>query len=156
LTYAAASEVAHDPAPQLKMEVGDWQICEDMQGEYYVHIPTGQTYDEPPPELVQLRQATQWQHAVQYTAAPAAYAAPVTYAAAPQIAYHAAPVTYAAPPMTFAAAPANDVPAPFATVDSMLQPQPEEQAPAPVVNSAPPPAAAPNSKKRSANKKGCC
>jgi len=32
----------------------DWQICEDAQGEYYVHTPSGKTFDQPPQQLVQL------------------------------------------------------------------------------------------------------
>merc|ERR1712066_128292 len=43
-------------APQqaiVKQEVGPWQICEDAMGEYYVHLPSGQTFDQPPPELMQ-------------------------------------------------------------------------------------------------------
>jgi hypothetical protein len=177
VTYAAAHHVAYhapDAHPQavLKMELGDWQICEDAQGEYYVHAPTGQTYDHPPPELLELHQASQWQHAVQHPAAayaapmthaaPMTYAAaPMTYAAAPVAAHQAAPMTYAAPTMTFSAAPVSDAPAPLASTDSMLQTQPQEQVAAPVVNSAPPPAEAadpkPKSKKKSTKKKsGCC
>jgi len=40
----------------VKAEVGEWQICEDAQGEYYVHVPSGQTFDQPPQELLQLMQ----------------------------------------------------------------------------------------------------
>jgi len=40
----------------VKAEVGGWQICEDAQGEYYVHLASGQTFDEPPQELLQLLQ----------------------------------------------------------------------------------------------------
>merc|ERR1712226_483075 len=40
----------------VKQEVGAWQICEDAQGEYYVYLPSGQTFDNMPPELAQLLQ----------------------------------------------------------------------------------------------------
>jgi len=40
----------------VKTEVGAWQICEDAQGEYYVHKVSGQTFDQPPVELLQLLQ----------------------------------------------------------------------------------------------------
>merc|ERR1712060_531061 len=40
----------------VKQEVGPWQICEDQQGEYYVYLPSGQTFDNMPPELAQLIQ----------------------------------------------------------------------------------------------------
>jgi hypothetical protein len=47
---------AEEAAPQanVKQQIGDWLICEDGQGEFYSHQPTGQTYDQPPPELLQL------------------------------------------------------------------------------------------------------
>merc|ERR1712217_582601 len=40
----------------VKQEIGAWQICEDAQGEYYVYLPSGQTFDNMPPELAQLLQ----------------------------------------------------------------------------------------------------
>lgn len=40
----------------IKMEVGEWQVCEDQQGEYYVHTLSGQSFDQPPVELLQLLQ----------------------------------------------------------------------------------------------------
>mmetsp|Transcript_12457 Transcript_12457/g.22887 ORF Transcript_12457/g.22887 Transcript_12457/m.22887 type:complete len:195 (-) Transcript_12457:56-640(-) len=42
--------------PVVTMEVGEWQVCEDQQGEYYVHTPSGQTFDQPPPELLLMLQ----------------------------------------------------------------------------------------------------
>eukprot|EP00929_Paragymnodinium_shiwhaense_P106337 TRINITY_DN7162_c0_g2_i5.p1 TRINITY_DN7162_c0_g2~~TRINITY_DN7162_c0_g2_i5.p1 ORF type:complete len:836 (+),score=289.73 TRINITY_DN7162_c0_g2_i5:90-2597(+) len=38
----------------VKQQIGDWLICEDGQGEFYSHAPSGQMYNEPPPELLAL------------------------------------------------------------------------------------------------------
>lgn len=51
------SEVVPVPEePVLKMEVGHWQICEDELGEFYVHAPSGQSFDQAPQELLHLLQ----------------------------------------------------------------------------------------------------
>merc|ERR1712151_1193222 len=52
--YVYASSGVAAQAPMLKAQVGDWQICEDAQGEYYVHVPSNQTFDQAPLELLQL------------------------------------------------------------------------------------------------------
>lgn len=51
------------PANQakLKQQLGDWMICEDAQGEFYMNARTQQSYDQPPAELVQLYRASQQQ-----------------------------------------------------------------------------------------------
>mmetsp|Transcript_33377 Transcript_33377/g.74387 ORF Transcript_33377/g.74387 Transcript_33377/m.74387 type:complete len:575 (+) Transcript_33377:122-1846(+) len=38
----------------VKMQLGDWMVCEDAQGEFYWHVPSQQSFDNPPPELVRL------------------------------------------------------------------------------------------------------
>eukprot|EP00929_Paragymnodinium_shiwhaense_P124303 TRINITY_DN9947_c0_g1_i1.p1 TRINITY_DN9947_c0_g1~~TRINITY_DN9947_c0_g1_i1.p1 ORF type:complete len:623 (-),score=152.59 TRINITY_DN9947_c0_g1_i1:166-2034(-) len=38
----------------VKQTVGDWLICEDAQGEFYQHVPTQQTFDQAPQELLDL------------------------------------------------------------------------------------------------------
>mmetsp|Transcript_51369 Transcript_51369/g.122057 ORF Transcript_51369/g.122057 Transcript_51369/m.122057 type:complete len:568 (-) Transcript_51369:62-1765(-) len=43
-----------ESASVVKMQLGDWMVCEDGQGEFYWHVPTQQSFDDPPPELVQL------------------------------------------------------------------------------------------------------
>jgi hypothetical protein len=42
---------------KVKFELGSWRVCEDAQGEFYIHAPTGQSFDQPPDELVQLYKA---------------------------------------------------------------------------------------------------
>jgi len=37
----------------LKAQIGVWQILEDAQGEFYCNSATKQTFDQPPPELLQ-------------------------------------------------------------------------------------------------------
>jgi hypothetical protein len=39
-----------------KGQIGDWLILEDAQGEFYQYAPTGQQFDQPPAELIQLVQ----------------------------------------------------------------------------------------------------
>jgi hypothetical protein len=39
-----------------KMAFGDWAVYEDELGEYYAHVPTGQQFEQPPPELIQAYQ----------------------------------------------------------------------------------------------------
>merc|ERR1712151_184666 len=43
----------------VKQEIAHWQICEDQMGDYYVDLRTGQTFDQMPPELMQLMQQQQ-------------------------------------------------------------------------------------------------
>jgi hypothetical protein len=50
--------------PKLKEQIGDWMICEDAQGEFYVHARTQQSFDKPPAELVKLYQSIQQQKQV--------------------------------------------------------------------------------------------
>merc|ERR1712232_566504 len=38
--------------PVVKGQVGDWLICEDQMGEFYSHVQTGQSVDQPPEELL--------------------------------------------------------------------------------------------------------
>lgn len=38
----------------VKLKLGDWVICEDANGEFYVHIPTGEEFEETPEELLLL------------------------------------------------------------------------------------------------------
>jgi hypothetical protein len=47
--------------PKLKEQIGDWMICEDAQGEFYVNARTQQSFDKPPAELVKLYQSIQQQ-----------------------------------------------------------------------------------------------
>jgi hypothetical protein len=50
-------DMPQDPNQSVvKAQVGDWYICEDQQGEFYSHAITGQSYDQPPEELLQLMQ----------------------------------------------------------------------------------------------------
>merc|ERR1719440_2380021 len=44
---------------KVKQQLGDWLICEDAQGEFYVNSRTQQSFDQPPAELVQLYQKSQ-------------------------------------------------------------------------------------------------
>jgi hypothetical protein len=65
-------QAAAQPAQQqqkIKQQLGDWLICEDAQGEFYVHARTQQSFDQPPAELVQLYQRAQQQKAVTQPAA---------------------------------------------------------------------------------------
>jgi len=51
---------ATNPA-KLKQQLGDWMICEDAQGEFYMNARTQQSFGQPPAELVQLYRASQQQ-----------------------------------------------------------------------------------------------
>eukprot|EP00411_Alexandrium_monilatum_P052734 CAMPEP_0175423538 /NCGR_PEP_ID=MMETSP0095-20121207/48315_1 /TAXON_ID=311494 /ORGANISM="Alexandrium monilatum, Strain CCMP3105" /LENGTH=164 /DNA_ID=CAMNT_0016722801 /DNA_START=26 /DNA_END=516 /DNA_ORIENTATION=+ len=51
-----AAPVAQGPAAMTKMQIGVWNIAEDAQGEFYCNTITGETYDQPPPELLSLMQ----------------------------------------------------------------------------------------------------
>lgn len=58
MTYGAPMAQIQPVAQEaiVKQEVGPWQICEDPMGEYYVYTPSGQTFDQPPAELMQVLQ----------------------------------------------------------------------------------------------------
>jgi hypothetical protein len=63
-SYANAYQLQGLQAQQVqeatvKMKVGVWSVCEDQQGEFYHNGVTGQTFDNPPPELVGLLQQSQ-------------------------------------------------------------------------------------------------
>jgi len=60
LVDAAPGQEAQAQA-SVKQQTGDWLICEDAQGEFYSYQPTGQTFDQPPPELLQLIEQMQQQ-----------------------------------------------------------------------------------------------
>jgi len=49
----------------VRSQIGDWAICMDQQGEFYYHFPTSQSYDRPPPELVQYYQEQKAQQALE-------------------------------------------------------------------------------------------
>mmetsp|Transcript_79398 Transcript_79398/g.246240 ORF Transcript_79398/g.246240 Transcript_79398/m.246240 type:complete len:164 (-) Transcript_79398:115-606(-) len=53
----ASASVPPGQRTEIRAQLGDWAICEDSQGFFYYNMPTGQSYDEPPPELLQLYQA---------------------------------------------------------------------------------------------------
>jgi len=80
----------------VKMQLGVWSICEDNQGEFYHNATTGQTFDQPPPELLELYEQSQGGPAVDAQPAPVYHqaAAPVCQAAAP--AYQASAPAYEA------------------------------------------------------------
>jgi len=48
------SQAAATSPAVVKATVGAWQILEDGLGEFYCHMPTGQTFDQAPAELLQL------------------------------------------------------------------------------------------------------
>jgi hypothetical protein len=54
---AAPLPAASTPQVTVKATIGIWKICQDAQGEFYVNAQTQQSFDEPPPELLQLLQA---------------------------------------------------------------------------------------------------
>merc|ERR1719446_826043 len=43
------------PAVQ-QMAFGDWGVYKDELGTFYMHVPSGQQFENPPPELVQAYQ----------------------------------------------------------------------------------------------------
>lgn len=56
MTTMAAPGVAvpqGQPESVILDEVGEWLVCEDAMGLFYHHAPTQQSFDQPPPELVQ-------------------------------------------------------------------------------------------------------
>jgi len=40
----------------VKMRIGHWSVCEDEHGEFYHNGTTGETFDQPPPALLDLHQ----------------------------------------------------------------------------------------------------
>lgn len=56
-----AQQLAPSSNPRLKEQIGEWMICEDEQGEYYVNSRTQQSFSQPPQELVQQYQLAQQQ-----------------------------------------------------------------------------------------------
>ena len=56
--------IQQQAAPQVaqsivKLEIGEWLVCEDAQGEFYFHAPSGQSFDQAPPELVEFIRISQ-------------------------------------------------------------------------------------------------
>jgi hypothetical protein len=51
----------NDTPPQVKGRIGDWLICEDLQGMFYRDSRTGETFESPPPELLRLHAQQQQQ-----------------------------------------------------------------------------------------------
>lgn len=47
--------------PVVRQRVGDWAICDSPEGVLYHHVPTGQNFDQPPPQLAQFVAAQQAQ-----------------------------------------------------------------------------------------------
>lgn len=43
-----------DPEACIKLKLGEYAVCEDSAGEFYVHVPTGEEFEEPPEELLLL------------------------------------------------------------------------------------------------------
>jgi len=82
---APAPAPAAQPQAVTKMQIGCWTVAEDAQGEFYFNQQTGQSYDQPPAELLALvqqqdaqRQAAQQQQQQQqrqYAQAPQGCAA---------------------------------------------------------------------------------
>merc|ERR1711953_168260 len=54
-------QAAQQPESTVKMQLGPWLVCEDALGEFYHHSQTGQSFEQPPAELLQLFQASQKQ-----------------------------------------------------------------------------------------------
>jgi len=48
-------QLEQQPAVQ-KMQFGDWAVYEDELGRFYMHVPSGQQFEAPPPELMQAYQ----------------------------------------------------------------------------------------------------
>jgi hypothetical protein len=46
---------------EVVAQIGDWAVCEDAQGEFYYNAATGQSFDAPPPEFLQVIQAAKAQ-----------------------------------------------------------------------------------------------
>jgi len=58
---AQAAQGAPANQAKIKQQLGDWMICEDAQGEFYMNARNQQSFDQPPAELVQLYRASQQQ-----------------------------------------------------------------------------------------------
>jgi len=58
---AQAPQGASANQARVKQQLGEWMICEDAQGEFYMNQRTQQSFDQPPAELVQLYKASQQQ-----------------------------------------------------------------------------------------------
>jgi hypothetical protein len=73
--YAPAAQAVPAPAepekPVVKMQFGDWMVCEDSQGEFYYHELSKQSFDTPPPELVEVFKAHQMKSKSSHHANPA-------------------------------------------------------------------------------------
>merc|ERR1712061_642258 len=66
---AAATAPAATPlaaTTTVKLQLGEWIICDGSRGEFYYNTTTRQALDQPPPELVQLYQ----QHKARQMATP--------------------------------------------------------------------------------------
>jgi hypothetical protein len=54
--YQVQQSVPQASPTVQKMAFGDWAVYQDELGEFYIHVPTGQQFEQPPPELVQAYQ----------------------------------------------------------------------------------------------------
>jgi len=63
-------------APTVLEQIGDWAVCEDAQGVFYHNLTTKQSFDNPPPELLQLVQAAQKGQTAPQNVQPAAQTQP--------------------------------------------------------------------------------
>ena len=52
--YAAPELQQPAATANVTGQIGEWLICEDQQGEYYIHEPSQQQFDQPPAELLAL------------------------------------------------------------------------------------------------------
>eukprot|EP00746_Dinoflagellata_sp_MGD_P004642 gnl/MRDRNA2_/MRDRNA2_108994_c0_seq1.p1 gnl/MRDRNA2_/MRDRNA2_108994_c0~~gnl/MRDRNA2_/MRDRNA2_108994_c0_seq1.p1 ORF type:complete len:344 (+),score=71.06 gnl/MRDRNA2_/MRDRNA2_108994_c0_seq1:82-1113(+) len=43
-----------EPEASIKLKLGEYVVCEDSSGEFYVHLPSGEEFEEPPEELLLL------------------------------------------------------------------------------------------------------
>jgi len=119
---AQQPEAAPASKPKLKQRLGEWMICEDAQGEFYMNARTQQSFDQPPPELVQLYRAAQQQK--ECGSQQAAYGAQQQKAyGAPQAAYGAQQTAT----RQAAAQPAPSQPAPSHHLHMWLQQQQQAQ-----------------------------
>jgi len=75
------------PASQakLKQQLGNWMICEDAHGEFYMDARTQQSFDQPPAELVQLYKASQQQKQIAAQQVVMQQAAAQSFVAQPQM-----------------------------------------------------------------------
>jgi len=61
----------HEPEACVKLKLGDYAVCEDSKGEFYVHLPTAEEFEEPPEELLLLVMQLKVQEQERATAVPA-------------------------------------------------------------------------------------